>query len=168
MALHDKEQHEMDKEDGLIHEKPAVVLLRHIYETWPDHTPFLPTSDLIDRLVAEHPNVWGDEGPIGKRLTAQRLGRMLATGYKVNSGRETNYGPRGYFHSSFSGAWRRMRITLSEKPAQPAEAAEPAQPEASDASDASGETDAECPVCAKPLNTPSPRCSAAVFHEAVA
>jgi len=63
----------MDKEDGLIHEKPAVVLLRHIYEVWPAGTPFAPTSDLIDMLVISHPNVWGKEGPIGRDLTAKRL-----------------------------------------------------------------------------------------------
>jgi hypothetical protein len=133
----------MDKEDGLIHEKPAVVLLRHIYETWPDHTPFMPTLDLIDRLVAEHSNVWGEDGPIGRRLTAQRLGRMLATGYKINSGRETNFGPRGYFHASFFGPWRRLRITLPEKPAQPAQPAEPAQDTPRHTSDEPDANDAE-------------------------
>jgi Protein of unknown function (DUF3631) len=162
MALHDREQHEMDKEDGLVHEKPAVVLLRHIYETWPDHTPFLPTSDLIDRLVAEHSNVWGEDGPIGKRLTAQRLGRMLATGYKINSGRETNYGPRGYFYASFLGAWRRMRITLPDKPAHPAEPAEPAYRDP--VSDAPDESDAGATDGPPYYTCQTGDCTTALFH----
>jgi len=48
MALHDKEEYAMDREDGLVKEKPAVILLSHIHEVWPDNTPFVPTSELID------------------------------------------------------------------------------------------------------------------------
>jgi hypothetical protein len=155
MALHDKEQHTMDKEDGLVRETPAVVLLRHVHDVWPDGTPFLPTSDLIDMLVIEHPNVWGEEGPIGKRLTAQRLGRMLATGYKINSGRESNYGPRGYFHTSFVRPWSRMRIDLPDKPAHPAEPAEPAQnEEVFKSRDGAQQLFDHCRVCGQRLMQP--------------
>jgi hypothetical protein len=88
---------------------PAVLLLGHICEVWPDDTTFLPTAELIDLPVTRHPGVWGEEGPIGKRLTAQRLGKMLVSGYKIRSDRESNYGPRGYHNSAFTRAWSRMQ-----------------------------------------------------------
>jgi hypothetical protein len=111
MALHDKEEYAMDREDGLVKEKPAVILLSHIHEVWPDNTPFVPTSELIDLLVIGHPSVWGEEGPIGKRLTAHRLGRMLAQGYKIHSKQPVRGGPRGYFHAHFVRPWHQMRVT---------------------------------------------------------
>jgi Protein of unknown function (DUF3631) len=161
MALHDKEQREMDKEDGLLREAPAAVLLRHIYEVWPDGTPFLATVDLIEKLVAEHPFVWGEEGPIGKRLTAQRLGRMLVAGYKINSSRETNYGPRGYPRTAFTRPWSRLRITLSDKPAQVAFPAEPASEPSSrkSATSATGGPYDTCqtPGCGRNLIQPASR-----------
>jgi Protein of unknown function (DUF3631) len=126
MALHDRNQLDMDKEDGLIRVAPAVLLLTHIRQVWPVDTFFLPTSDLISLLVIVHPTVWGAEGPFGKRLTPQRLGRMLAKNYKINSTRESNFGPRGYALSDFTRAWTRMRVGPPNKPAQVAEPAEPA------------------------------------------
>jgi hypothetical protein len=112
MALRDKEEHEMDKEDGLVREVPAVVLLKHIHDLWPDNTKFLPTADLISLLVIKYPATWGDEGPFGKRLTPQRLGRMLAKSYKIHSDREVHGGPRGYFRFDFARAWSRMGVGL--------------------------------------------------------
>jgi hypothetical protein len=113
MALHDKKEHAMDREDGLVKEKPAVVLLSHIHKVWPENTKFLPTSDLIDLLAIKHPTVWGDEGPFGKRLTAHRLGKMLAQSYKIHSDRPDHTGPRGYARSDFIRPWSRMQVTPS-------------------------------------------------------
>jgi hypothetical protein len=120
----------MDREDGLIKERPGVVLLSHIYEVWPDGTKFLPTAELIDLLVIAHPSMWGDGGPYEKRLTAKRLGRMLSQSYKIHSEQPVRGGPRGYFHSHFLRPWHRMKVTLGGPPR-------------SDASDASGASDEE-------------------------
>ena len=115
MALHDKAEYAMDREDGLVKEVPAVVLLKHIYELWPEGTTFLPTTELIDLLVIAHPTVWGDEGPFGKRLTFQRLGRMLTQGYKIHSDRPDHTGPRGYTYADFTRPWGRMKIGTPAK-----------------------------------------------------
>jgi hypothetical protein len=139
MALHDKEEYEMDKEDGLIREVPAVVLLTHIHELWPDNTKFLPTQELIDLLVISHPTVWGDEGPIGKRLTGRRLGSMLAKGYKIHSKQLVRGGPRGYVHSSFARPWHRMRVD----PLSQFDASDASDAHASDSPDASHASDSE-------------------------
>lgn len=151
MALHDKEQYDMDKEDGLVRERPAVVLLAHIREVWPAGENFVTTSRLIDVLVSAHPAVWGSDGPYGKSLTAQRLGRMLAGSYKINSTRQTNYGPRGYIRAAFTAVWSRMRIDPFEQPAQAAEPAEPASPEPDEPEKP------DKPLSLKPL---APACSA--------
>jgi hypothetical protein len=70
MALQDVEQYELDKEDGLINKKPAVVLLRHIFEVWPEDTAFLASLEIIDLLIGKYPGVWGSESTFGKDLTA--------------------------------------------------------------------------------------------------
>jgi len=140
MALHDKDAYDMDKEDGLIHEKPAVVLLRHIYEVWPTSTPFAPTSDLIDMLVISHPNVWGKEGPIGRDLTAKRLGGMLARSYKIHSDQPDRGGPRGYHRSAFVKPWIRMGVTPPTK-SDASDASDGSDADSSDSSDTSDSSD---------------------------
>lgn len=110
MSVHDRDQVEADREDGMVNERPHVVLLGHLAAVWPDEKTFAPTSDLVDALVAGYPSAWSAESPYGKDLTTQRFGRMLATGYKVNSARESNYGPRGYRLSALLPVWSRMGI----------------------------------------------------------
>jgi hypothetical protein len=111
MALHDKEEYEMDKEDGLVRERPHVVLLRHIHESWIDGEQFVGSEELIDRLVIAHPSVWGADSPYGKRLTAKRLGSMLAKSYKIHSKQLGHGTPRGYLLPAFTKPWRQMKIT---------------------------------------------------------
>lgn len=136
MSLRDKEEFEMDREDGLIQEKPAVVLLKHIHELWPDGDHFLPTKELIDLLVIEYPNVWGEESPYGKRLTDKRLGGMLAKGYKIHSDREGRGTPRGYFQSAFTRAWHRMGVAPSHQSGEGGASGECGADDAPDSPDA--------------------------------
>src|SRR5690606_27207792 len=58
LAAADVEQVRLDREEGLAIEKPAVLLLRHIINLWPLGEPFWATTDLVDTLVMEHPEVW--------------------------------------------------------------------------------------------------------------
>jgi Protein of unknown function (DUF3631) len=135
MALHDRQEHDMNKEDGLITDKPAVVLLKHIHEVWnAQDASFLASAQLIDLLVDVHPNVWGPESSYGKRLTQARLGRMLAQGYKIHSKQIERGGHRGYVLADFTRAWRQMGITTSPSETLPSE---------TDASDVSDVSDAE-------------------------
>jgi hypothetical protein len=126
MALNDKKEWEMDREDGLLREKPAVVLLRHINEVWPADTAFWPSEELVRQLIWEYPQMWGAENPFRKNLTTKRLATMLVTGYKIHSDQPVRGERRGYHRSAFTRAWQRMRV-------------EPA----SDTSDSSHASDAE-------------------------
>ena len=115
---------QMDREDGMVSTPPAVTLLRDIYELWPDGDDFTPTSWLVSELILHNPRAWGPESPYGKALTFQRLGRMLAQGFKVNSSRQGD-GPRGYYRQSLAPVWRRMGITLGIEPTEPTEPVRP-------------------------------------------
>ena len=67
LAIQDKEQAEMDRQDGLVTERPAVLLLKHLAELWPPDKTFMPTVSLLKLLVSAHPDVWGSEGPLASR-----------------------------------------------------------------------------------------------------
>ncbi len=140
LALHDKEQQDMDREDGMVRDRPAVLLLKHVHELWPGDT-FWPTQSMVSVLVAQHPEEWGIASPFGKALTAQRLGRMLASSYGVNSTRLDRTGPRGYTRASLVPVWRRMGVERDERRSAPV-AQTPAQ--GTGASGAGGSTGADC------------------------
>ncbi|UVI35006.1 DUF3631 domain-containing protein [Brevibacterium spongiae] len=113
LAQADLEQLKQDKEDGMVIDKPAVVLLKHLAIIWGDE-PFVATRELVDRLIAHDAEMWGEYSAFGKPLTAQRFGRMLATSYSINSTRQGD-SPRGYFRAKLLPVWRRMGITPPER-----------------------------------------------------
>lgn len=123
LAVRDKDREEADREDGMVRERPAVLLLRHLYELWPDDEPFASTNQLLHLLINHHPEAWGIGSPFGKPLTAQRLGRMLVSSYGINSTRLARDEPRGYTMASLKPVLRRMGVAP-----QPVEAAAPVTP----------------------------------------
>ena len=139
LALHDKEQQDMDREDGMVRDRPAVVLLKHLHELWHKGEAFMPTKSLVSALVNTHPEEWGLNSPFGKPLTDQRFGKMLAGSYGINSTRLDREGPRGYAFAALLPVWRRMGIVSPERRPAPV-AAEP--PEVTGASGASGSSGA--------------------------
>lgn len=126
LSVEDVEEQELAREEGAVTQRPHVVLMQHLAEVWDDGETFVPTEEIIGRLVDRHPETWGDFSPFGKRLTPQRLGRMLSGNYKIHTSRPDASGPRGYLFASLSTAFRRFGLYPSGKPAQPAELAEPA------------------------------------------
>lgn len=126
LSVEDVAEQELAREEGAVTQRPHVVLMQHIVEVWGPGETFVPTEQLIDRLVFTHPDVWGEFSTFGKRLTAQRLGRMLSGNYKIHTSRPDANGSRGYTAASLSPALRRFGMTLPEKPAELAEPAEPA------------------------------------------
>jgi hypothetical protein len=163
LCLDDREQREMDREDGMLRDRPAVLLLSHLHEGWDADEPFLPTARLIDGLVREHPTDWGDASPLGKRLTAQRLGRMLATAYGINSTRLDRTGPRGYARAALLPIWYRMGVRTD--PRRPAPVHQP-PPRQTGATGATGAADGVCIDCCQrmtliqPGQLTHPTCSA--------
>lgn len=138
LAVEDVEEQELAREEGAVTQRPHVMLMQHLAEVWPIGAAFTPTEDIIDRLVHTHPDVWGEMSSFGKRLTAQRLGRMLSGNYKIHSARPDANGARGYTLASLATAFRRFGLTLPNKPDEVAEPAEPAR--------------TDCTRCSEPLD----------------
>jgi hypothetical protein len=118
---------QMNREDGMVTTPPAVTLLRDLAEIWPADRAHLASSVLITNLITHNPQQWGEFSSFGKALTPQRMGRMLAQGFQVNSARQGD-GPRGYYRQTLAPVWRRMGIT---------------PPEVTDGTDGTGQTDGQ-------------------------
>ncbi|CAN5322666.1 hypothetical protein BH11ACT1_BH11ACT1_18140 [soil metagenome] len=116
---------ELDREDNMTTMPPAVKLLRDVHEVWPEGDDFAPTSNIITELILHNPAQWGPDSPYGRALTVQRLGRMLAQGFKVHSSRQGD-GPRGYYRQALGPVWRKLGVTPLNKPTEPTGPAEPA------------------------------------------
>lgn len=114
----DLQEVEMEKEEGLLNLPPAMVLLKDLHAVWPDTERFVSTSQTIERLVEHNAEYWGEISAYGKRLTAQRMGRMLVQGAKIHSTRNAAK-VRGYSRDQFAKAWRQLGITPGIEPAEP-------------------------------------------------
>ncbi|QWC85534.1 DUF3631 domain-containing protein [Nocardioidaceae bacterium] len=125
LSVEDVEEQEIAREEGAVSQKPHVVLLQHVAEVWPPGQTFVTAEELIDALVAEHPDMWGDFSTYGKRLTPQRMGRMLSN-YRVLTSRPGGR-ERGYTAATLATPLRRFGLALPGEPAKPATTAEPAR-----------------------------------------
>lgn len=126
LAIEDIEEEAQAREEGLVNLRPHVLLMQHLAEVWPEAETFVPTKQLIELLIEAHPETWGEFSNFGKRLTEQRLGRMIAGQYKIRSSRLDPNEPRGYTLASLSTAFRTLGLTPRIEPARPVEPAEPA------------------------------------------
>lgn len=117
----------MEREEGLLNLPPAMILLKDIAATWTPDARFLSTAHILELLVAHNPDYWGEFSSFGKRITAQRMGRMLVQGAKIHSTRNAAK-VRGYTRDQFAKAWRQLGITPAIEPAEPVQTA-PYDPE---------------------------------------
>lgn len=108
----DLEEVEHDLRDGLANIPPAVQLATHLFEVWPETRDFVRSNDLITLIVEKAPETWGDQSSYGKRLTAQRMGRMLSQAFKIHTSKRFD-DLRGYHRASFETVWRRFGLTPS-------------------------------------------------------
>jgi hypothetical protein len=91
-------------------------------------------------LIAHHSEEWGLTSTFAKELTAQRLGRMLAGSYSVNSTRMVRGGPRGYTWAALLPVWHRMGVVQDPRRSAPVR---PTPPAGTGASGPAGATGAE-------------------------
>lgn len=110
LAVADVQRLEEEREDGIMNQRPAVLLLSDIHAVWPQGSTFVPTSVLLPLLTSAEPERWGEAGPFGKQLTAQRLGRMLVAAFDIRTTRDGD-GPRGYMRNQFVRAWHHLGVT---------------------------------------------------------
>lgn len=145
LAVEDLAYAQMELEEGLVQEKPTIVLLRHIAEVWAHGETYIGTNDLLARLIAHDQDLWGENQMHARRaLTAQRMGRMLHNGYGISSTRTERNGPRGYPLGKFLIPLRRLGIDPPNQTGSTgADGATgtPQAPNRTGTSGASGETD---------------------------
>ncbi|MCG7425248.1 DUF3631 domain-containing protein [Kocuria rhizophila] len=115
-ARQDMTEAEQDREDGMTTDRPAVVLLKHLAELWPEGKTFETTRRLVDDLVFNYPETWGATSGYGKELTAQRMGRLLSQGFKIHASKVN--GVRGYKRAALVTAWTRFGLTPSVQTVQ--------------------------------------------------
>ncbi len=103
-----------DREDGFRSIPPAVLVMTHLRAIWPDGSTFIPTKELVKKLVFNYPEDWSELSHYGKRLTETRLGRMITQAARIHSARPDTHGPRGYLRTDLEPAWRRLGIKENE------------------------------------------------------
>ena len=124
-----------DREEGLSGMPIHLHLLRDVHEAFGRAgTQFVPTRQLIADLIERHPERWSHASSFGRDLTAQRLGRMLVTNFKIRSGKDQS-DTRGYSRGDFVRAWRAVGMedrpsstvpdTLSNEPSRLSQASIP-------------------------------------------
>lgn len=77
----------------------ASILLRDIREVIGGES-FVPTSELVPRLIEHNPEQWSEANHYGRNLTPQRMGRVLARELGITSTRD-HTDRRGYCASIF-------------------------------------------------------------------
>ncbi|WP_176474988.1 DUF3631 domain-containing protein [Dietzia natronolimnaea] len=142
----------VEAEDGLMRKQRHMLLVEHLADVWPEGEAFIPTARLLDALKHEHPEEWGEFSKLGRPLTSQAMGRMIAGKFGVHTSRPDTNGPRGYLFADLDPVLRRLGMGGPDKPDEPAEPAEPDKPAEPDEVADQG----KCRVCGQTLLLPSP------------
>jgi hypothetical protein len=103
-------QDEAEHEAGLKNLPPGMVVMKDLHDVWPDGERFMPTRQLVTKLIGHNPEYWGLGSAYGKALTDTRLGRLIDQATKVTSIRPGGRGPRGYNRASLAAVWHRLGI----------------------------------------------------------
>jgi hypothetical protein len=99
-----------EREAGLRTLPPGMVALTDLHAVWPKGTDFVPTGELVSKLIAHNSEYWGFASPYGKPLTEKRFAQLVAQASKVTSQRPGGAGRRGYLRSRLEPAWNRLGI----------------------------------------------------------
>jgi hypothetical protein len=118
-----------EREAGLRNLPPGMVALTDLHAVWPGVEPFVPTGDLVSKLIQHNPEYWGFSSPYGKALTEKRFGRLINQASRVTSQRPGGAGRRGYLRSHLEPVWARLRIgkTPPVDPVDPVFPVDPAE-----------------------------------------
>jgi len=116
---------EAEREAGLKAQPPGMVMLADLFAIWPEYEKFMPTRELVGKLILHNPDYWGALSAYGKPLTETRLGRLVTQAAKVTSVRPGGVPPRGYLRSQLQPVWRRLGIAPLKQPDEPGEPGEP-------------------------------------------
>lgn len=87
-----------------------LQMLRDLYEIFTNGPRFISTTRLVEELADKNPDYWSESSFYGKKLTPQRMGRILYTSYGLLTTRVGD-SCRGYHAHQFSGIWFKLSQT---------------------------------------------------------
>jgi hypothetical protein len=123
LILRDIENASQQAENGDLQLSVNLQIAKDLFSVFGRVGGFIPTGQLITKLIRHNPDQWSLSSYYGKDLTVQRLGRILNSAYGLNSMRIGD-SPRGYHSDQFKKIWRDLGVTPVE-PTEPTELTEP-------------------------------------------
>jgi hypothetical protein len=115
LILKDIESARQDAENSDLQQKPNLQLMRDLFAVFEPSGGFIPTGQLVTRLIRHNPDQWSISSVYGKDLTPQRLGRVLNSAYGMNSLRIGD-SARGYHSDQFKRVWQQLGISPIKPP----------------------------------------------------
>jgi hypothetical protein len=127
LILRDIESARQQSENGDLQLSVNLQLAKDLFAVFGAEPGFIPTVQLVTKLIRHNPDQWSISSFYGKDLTPQRFGRILANAYGLNSVRIGD-SARGYHSDQFKRIWQQLGIT----PLEPTEPTEPTEPPGGD------------------------------------
>lgn len=119
LILRDIESAIQEAENSDLQQKPDLQLMRDLFAVFGVERGFIPTAQLVSRLIRHNPDQWSGVSVYGKDLSPQRFGRILKSSYGKNSLRVGD-SARGYHSDQFKRIWEQLGISPVE-PTEPTE-----------------------------------------------
>ena len=127
LILRDIESARQQSENGDLQLSVNLQLAKDLFAVFGTEPGFIPTVQLVAKLIRHNPDQWSISSFYGKDLTPQRFGRILANAYGLNSMRIGD-SARGYHSDQFKRIWQQLGIS----PLEPTEPTEPTEPPGGD------------------------------------
>ena len=127
LILRDIESARQQSENGDLQLSVNLQLAKDLFAVFGTEPAFIPTVQLVAKLIRHNPDQWSISSFYGKDLTPQRFGRILANAYGLNSIRVGD-SARGYHSDQFKRIWQQLGIS----PLEPTEPTEPTEPPGGD------------------------------------
>jgi hypothetical protein len=115
LILKDIESASQEAENSDLQQKPNLQLMRDLFVVFGSEGGFMPTAQLVAKLIRHNPDQWSISSVYGKDLTPQRFGRILNSAYGLNSLR-IGESARGYHSDQFRRVWQQLGISPLEPP----------------------------------------------------
>lgn len=122
LILRDIESARQQSENGDLQLSVNLQLAKDLFAVFGTEPGFIPTVQLVSKLIRLNPDQWSSSSFYGKDLTPQRFGRILANAYGLNSMRIGD-SARGYYSDQFKRIWQQLGIS----PLEPTEPTEPTE-----------------------------------------
>lgn len=122
LILRDIESARQQSENGDLQLSVNLQLAKDLFAVFGTEPGFIPTVQLVSKLIRHNPDQWSSSSFYGKDLTPQRFGRILANAYGLNSMRIGD-SARGYYSDQFKRIWQQLGIS----PLEPTEPTEPTE-----------------------------------------